>query len=168
MTNQQGGWVSETSCTLVDIAWCATRATLPVVLVAAPVVYVGLPAVHAGAAYVGRTLLGRSITGGAAACAAEAAECETTEQELVDIGLRGLELSQHAIQRMVQRGVSYEQIQEVITNGESFSYFHDGVWKVGYYDSGSQIFVGTVGKVITTIINNVKPQYIESLKKALP
>ncbi len=74
----------------------------------------------------------------------------------------------HALLRMSERGVTPDQVQSVIEKGERFLYFHEGVWKTGYYDSATKIFVGRVGDVITTVIANVKPKYIENLKRLMP
>lgn len=79
----------------------------------------------------------------------------------------GLTFSVHAIQRLAERGISSQVVQKVL-GSRPFQYFHEGVWKTGYYDAGSQVFLGRVGNVVTTVINNVKPQYIENLKKVKP
>lgn len=150
-----------------NVLWCATRATVPVVIGAAPLVYGGLSAAHAGTAYLGRTLLGRTITGASTACAADQRDCANAGQQVATIGLRGLQLSQHALQRISERGVSLSQLGQVVKT-EPFSYFHEGVWKTGFYDPASKIFVGSVDNIITTVITNVKPQYIENLKRVMP
>ncbi|MCL6592209.1 MAG: DUF4258 domain-containing protein [Firmicutes bacterium] len=75
--------------------------------------------------------------------------------------------SKHALERMTQRGVSNETVAKVMQN-DSFQYYHEGVWKTGYYDSQLKVFVGQAGDTITTVINNVSPQYIENLKAVVP
>jgi hypothetical protein len=79
----------------------------------------------------------------------------------------GYELSSHAEARMIERGISVEQIANTIKNGSEFNYFHEGVWKIGYYNTKDGIFVG-VKDVITTVIDNVSSNYIENLKKLTP
>jgi hypothetical protein len=80
----------------------------------------------------------------------------------------GFELSEHALLRMGQRGISPHQMAEALRSGVSLRYFHEGVWKVGYYDAQTRVFVGTHGRVITTVIGNVRPQYIRNLMAAVP
>ncbi len=77
-----------------------------------------------------------------------------------------LDIAYHARLRMAQRGVSLEQLEEVL-KGIPFRYFHDGLWKLGYYDAANRIMVAVneVDKIIITVITNVKPEYIERLKK---
>ncbi len=81
---------------------------------------------------------------------------------------QAFQLSRHALERMAQRGVTLEQVQATINNSESFQYFHQGVWKIGYYDPISRIFVAEVDGTIITVITNVKPQYIENLQSVIP
>ncbi len=79
-----------------------------------------------------------------------------------------VQFSPHALERMTQRGVAMDQVQTIMNTAKPFQYFHNGVWKTGFYDPVSKIFVGQVDEVITTVITNVKPQYIENLQKATP
>ena len=51
---------------------------------------------------------------------------------------------------------------------EPFDYFYNGGWQTGYYDASSRVFVGSVNGQITTVINNVKPNYISNLQTATP
>lgn len=62
---------------------------------------------------------------------------------------------------------SYDIIRRVLQS-QSFRYFHEGVWKTGYYNEKLGVFLGKVGNTVTTVINNVKPQYIENLKRLKP
>lgn len=48
---------------------------------------------------------------------------------------------------------------------QSFRYFHDGVWKTGYYDARSKVFVGTVNGTATAVIKTGQ-SYINNLKAA--
>ena len=80
----------------------------------------------------------------------------------------GVRLSNHAIERMARRGVDINQVRQVIAQITPFNYYHKGEWKLGYYDPVNRIFVGRVEGVITTVIADVKPQYIENLKAAKP
>jgi len=80
----------------------------------------------------------------------------------------GVRLSDHAIERMAGRDVGINQVRQMIAQITPFNYYHQGEWKLGYYDPVNRIFVGRVGDVITTVIADVKPQYIENLKVAKP
>ena len=94
--------------------------------------------------------------------------CENEVRAASNATQEVLQLSKHALQRMAQRGVSLEQVQSTVNNGKSFQYFHNGVWKTGYYDPLAKIFVGEAQGTITTVITNVKPRYIENLQKVTP
>jgi hypothetical protein len=87
------------------------------------------------------------ITWGAAATADEAAD-----------------FSGHALQRLEQRGVSVEQARTVLAR-EPFSYYHDGVWKSGYYDPSSKVLIAkTIDGNINTVMTNVDRAYIRRLQ----
>jgi RHS repeat-associated protein len=79
-----------------------------------------------------------------------------------------LGITEHAVERMGERGFTVERIQSTVSTGQSFKYFHEGVWKVGFYDPQSKTFVAAAAGRILTVINNVKPQYIENLKRLTP
>lgn len=79
-----------------------------------------------------------------------------------------IKLSEHAMQRMVERGISLSDLETVIKNGESFQYFHEGVWKTGYYDPVSKIFFGVKNAEVTTVIRDVTTNYIDNLKRVKP
>ncbi len=76
-------------------------------------------------------------------------------------------VSPHAYLRMGERGVTPEAIIKAIETGTKFVYYHARQFKVGFWDPETGVMVGTVGDVITTLMVDVKPQYIENLK-ALP
>jgi hypothetical protein len=86
------------------------------------------------------------------------------------IFLRGgtLEVSEHAARRITERGLTLDLVEDVVTNQRSFHYFHESVWKIGYYDPERRIFVGTVENKITTVINNASQKYIQNLQAAQP
>ena len=74
----------------------------------------------------------------------------------------GYELSRHALDQMKERNITTNDIERAIITGESFSYEGN---KTGYYDSKTNIFVGT-GEKVTTVINPAKPEnYIKNLKE---
>ena len=86
----------------------------------------------------------------------------------VSIGERTLRISDHALDRLRLRGISTEVMAETILKGEHFQYFHDGIWKDGYYDKRSALFVGVVDEIITTAIKGVSDSYIANLKAGAP
>lgn len=77
-----------------------------------------------------------------------------------------VDLSPHSAQRLTERGISLNAVDDALAM-QPFNYFHDGVWKVGYYDSASRVFVGTVSGTATTIIRT-GPSYISNLQAATP
>jgi hypothetical protein len=76
-------------------------------------------------------------------------------------------MSDHALERMESRGMSTEDIEAALEQ-DSFQYFYDGGWRTGFYDASGGTFVGSVDGTITTVINNVKPSYIQNLQSAAP
>ncbi len=87
---------------------------------------------------------------------------------ILRIGNANLKLSQHAVERISQRGLSLAEIESALVEARGFQYFHDGAWKIGYYDPVSRIFVGQQQGRVITVISNVKPQYIENLRGLKP
>jgi hypothetical protein len=84
----------------------------------------------------------------------------------VKVGNKAIELTQHALQRMAERQISLTQVQQTINSGNSFQYYHEGIWKTGFYDPITKIFVGMTEKVTTVMYTN--PGYIENLKNLTP
>ena len=78
------------------------------------------------------------------------------------------EVSKHAARRITQRGLTLDAVENVVTNQKGFQYFHEGVWKTGYYEPASKTFVGTVNDMVTTVLNNATPSYIKNLQAATP
>jgi hypothetical protein len=68
---------------------------------------------------------------------------------------------------MTQRGVSIPALENTLSQ-TPFRYFHEGAWKTGFYDPASRVFAGSINGEVTTIINGVKPGYIENLMRAAP
>jgi len=105
-----------------------------------------------------------TVAGRAARFSVDAAGNATV---LVRAGNQSLELIEHAARRMSERHVSLEAVENTLSLSP-FPYYHDGVWKMGYYDSKSKIFVGTLGNEVKTVIDNVSANYIRNLKAARP
>ena len=85
----------------------------------------------------------------------------------VRAGATELKISKHAERRMAQRNINVQQLEATLAK-EPFPYFHEGVWKTGYYDPATKLFAGSVRGEITTVINNATPQYIRNLMRARP
>jgi hypothetical protein len=67
---------------------------------------------------------------------------------------------------MTQRGISIDAVESTLSQ-PSFEYFHQGVWKTGFYDPASRVFLGSV-EGVTTVIDNVSQNYINNLLRAAP
>lgn len=83
------------------------------------------------------------------------------------VGKGTFEFTDHALGRAAARGISLEAIHRAMNEGKRFDYFHDGTWKVGFYDRDSGVFVGTVGDTVLTVIT-VSDDYIQRLLKVTP
>ncbi|GIF62191.1 hypothetical protein Ais01nite_02260 [Asanoa ishikariensis] len=82
--------------------------------------------------------------------------------------LPGDQFSNHARDRLASREVSEAEARRVLDR-EPFPYWHDGQWKMGYYDPGSKIFIGkTIDGNINTVIRNVDRGYPSRLQRARP
>lgn len=77
-----------------------------------------------------------------------------------------LKFSKHAKQRMKERKVSEATVREIVETVEPFEYRHEGKVKLGYYRE--PVFVATAQGVVITVINNVKPDYVERLRARGP
>lgn len=82
----------------------------------------------------------------------------------VNRGSQAIEVSSHAARRMTQRGISIDVVESTLTHSP-FQYFHQGVWKSGYYDPAARTFIGTVDDTVTTVIDNASPNYIQNLRR---
>jgi hypothetical protein len=79
-----------------------------------------------------------------------------------------IDVTSHAAKRMTQRGISIADVDQALTQ-TPFNYWHNNTWKVGYYDPGTNVFVGTVNGVATTVITpSAGPQYVANLLAAAP
>ncbi|MCP4308335.1 MAG: hypothetical protein GY788_26335, partial [bacterium] len=79
-----------------------------------------------------------------------------------------LEVSSHAAQRITQRVLTVDLVDDLVSTQKPFDYFHADVWKVGWYDEAQRVFVGSVDDTITTVINNATPNYVRNLMAATP
>jgi hypothetical protein len=77
-------------------------------------------------------------------------------------------LTKHAARRMAEREVSEQALKQTIPRGDSFKYFHGGVWKTAFYDPATNILVAVKDGQVLTVIADATPQYIDNLKRAKP
>jgi RHS repeat-associated protein len=75
-------------------------------------------------------------------------------------------VSEHAIQRMQERGVSLPQVEAIMQNSKPFQYVLDGTIRNGYYNPQTKLFIGqsTATGKITTVITNASQNYIRNLQ----
>jgi RHS repeat-associated protein len=78
------------------------------------------------------------------------------------------EFDPHALKRMTERGISLDQARGLLESGNSFQYFHDGVWKTGFYDPASKLFIGSANGTVVTVIRGASQNYINNLLAAHP
>ena len=78
-------------------------------------------------------------------------------------GSARLELSPHAAQRITERNVQLDEVIETLGK-ETFEYFHNGVIKTAFYDPVARLMLGSVDDVVTTVMTQVKPIYIQNLR----
>jgi hypothetical protein len=69
---------------------------------------------------------------------------------------------------MLERKITFKQYVSIINTIKPFKYYHAGEWKLGYYDPKTMIFIGRAGDKITTVIGDVKMNYINNLIKNKP
>jgi hypothetical protein len=70
---------------------------------------------------------------------------------------------------MTNRGVGLDEVQNVLGSSSPFRYCHENVWKTGYYDAASNVFVGTYqGIARSVIVPKSGYGYIQNLMKAQP
>jgi len=81
----------------------------------------------------------------------------------------GLEVNEHAAYRMAGRRISVDEVDAVVGHSSPFVYFHKGVWKTGYYDAGSNIFVATYKHEVLSVFKpGAGTQYIKNLTAKRP
>ena len=87
------------------------------------------------------------------------------ENKPVVVGKRILVITRHAAQRMAERNVSIAEIQRTVESGQLFAYSHNGLIKIGYYDSFARVFLSVDRKhqKIITAIRKSSQHYVERL-----
>ena len=108
-------------------------------------------------------LLALELLAPAVSSAAPAAQVRRQQEQT-----QALSFTTHALARMEERGVSREQVLRAVERGESFPYYHQSVWKTGYYDPGQKLFLATDQAVVITVITGATRGYVERLKRKKP
>ena len=67
---------------------------------------------------------------------------------------------------MSQRDISQETLNQAL-GVEPSRYYHDGLWKLGYYDPSTRTFVGRAADTIKTV-TRAAPGDIDNLKANMP
>lgn len=81
----------------------------------------------------------------------------------------GFKFSSHALKRLAQRGITGKLVYNLMRNTKPFTYYHEGLYKTGYYDRTTNLFVGVYGNEIKTIFYPSQGiKYIQNLQKAKP
>jgi RHS repeat-associated protein len=83
-------------------------------------------------------------------------------------GVDNFNLSPYAIYRMMDRGLTIDQVADAIRFGERFTYWQKGKLHSGFYNSITRILVATESGRIINAIDNVKPGYVQNLKMRKP
>lgn len=88
-------------------------------------------------------------------------------RQTINLGVRSLEVTQHAAERMAQRGVSLAEIRDAVQTAQLFAYLDNNRVKIGYYDNRSGLFLAVDQrhhKLITVIrkVNNGYPERLMS------
>ena len=71
----------------------------------------------------------------------EALRLDIARQPLVNRNGQALELRDHAIRRMAQRGIAPVQVQRAISNGLRLTRTYKGFSQTGYYDPVARVLV---------------------------
>ena len=82
----------------------------------------------------------------------------------LDTKLWKINITKHAIERMEQRWITKNMIIKVINKWEEFRYIKNWKELKWFYDNSTNVFVGVWDNWVTTVINNVKINYINNLK----
>ncbi len=118
-------------------------------------------AVTAGAGYGVGALW--KAKGGARLANLKTVDSFETSDNLIKVGGRSFQLTGHASERMIERGISRDSLVEVLNN-QPFVYKHGGTTKYGYFDPSTNIFAATADGKIATVIQGARVRpYVENL-----
>ena len=97
----------------------------------------------------------------------EALRLAIAGQPLVNRNGQTLELRDHAIRRMVQRGITAVQIQRAISTGLRLTRTYKGFSQTGYYDPVAKVLVIEQERRIVTILLS-RLGYVQSNWEVIP
>lgn len=86
-------------------------------------------------------------------------------KQTINLGVRSLEITEHAVQRMAQRGVSIAEIRAAVLQAQLFAYSDNNRVKIGYYDARVGLFLAVDQRhhKLITVIRKVNSGYPERL-----
>jgi len=99
------------------------------------------------------------LSSSAPEAAAVAGECTISDIE----NEFGVQFDSHGLLAMEERGISPEEVRDAM-RGFTFAYEHDGLWKIGYYNADTNVFVARSGNTILTVFNpSAGFRYVQNL-----
>ena len=86
-------------------------------------------------------------------------------RQTISLGVRSLEITKHAAERMAERGVSLAEIRTAVQRAQLFAYADNGLVKIGYYDHKTNLFLAVDQRhtKLITVIRKVNNGYPERL-----
>lgn len=86
-------------------------------------------------------------------------------RQTISLGVRSLEITQHAAQRMAERGVTIAEIRAAVLQAQLFAYLDNNRVKIGYYDARAGLFLAVDQRHhrLITVIRKVNSGYPERL-----
>lgn len=86
-------------------------------------------------------------------------------RQTISLGVRSLEITKHAAERMAERGVSLPEIRTAVQRAQLFAYLDKDRVKIGYYDAESGLFLAVDQRhhKLITVIRKVNSGYPERL-----
>lgn len=86
-------------------------------------------------------------------------------RQTISLGVRSLEITQHAAERMAERGISIAEIRTAVLHAQLFAYLDNNRVKIGYYDARAGLFLAVDQRhhKLITVIRKVNAGYPERL-----
>ncbi len=97
----------------------------------------------------------------------EALRLDVARRPVVNRNGQALELRDHAIRRMVQRGTTLVQVQRAISSGLGLTRTYKGFTQTGYYDPVTKVLVIEQERRIVTILLS-RLGYVRSNWEVIP
>jgi hypothetical protein len=105
----------------------------------------------------------RMVGAGAAVLTAGAGGLGLVGVKAAELTVAGLyKTTEHMALRMSQRGISMDVVETTLTKAVPTPYFHEGIWKLGFWNAEAKVFIGTIQGRITTVMQSSE-RYIQNL-----